>query len=265
MGVLTKPDLAIERATKQAVIDLVLGKRNDLKLGYCVVKNRDADDQNSTLEQRHESENAFFRRDPWSTLAKTRRTGIESLKKRLRDLLLSITKKAFPSVKAEIIKLLRQRREQLDGLGSSRGDSHSQRVYLCRLASEFQRIVACALDANYTYDNIFELDEMKLITVIIGLNERFAFDLWDTGHTWKFQSTSGEDEEDPQPELTELCYTWDAEAYPELDGIIVDPEEVETAPSESTIMGHIKEAYEKSRGPELGTVSFTSSLCQSSN
>ena len=32
MGVLTKPDLASERATQDAVIDLVQGKRNALRL-----------------------------------------------------------------------------------------------------------------------------------------------------------------------------------------------------------------------------------------
>ena len=40
MGVLTKPDLAIEQAVKATVIDLLMGKRNDLQLGYVAVKNR---------------------------------------------------------------------------------------------------------------------------------------------------------------------------------------------------------------------------------
>lgn len=52
MGVLTKPDLATERATQDAVIDLVLGKRNNLKLGYYVVKNRSVDDNTSTTTAR---------------------------------------------------------------------------------------------------------------------------------------------------------------------------------------------------------------------
>ena len=34
MGVLTKPDLALEKATRGAVLDLVRGKRSNLKLGY---------------------------------------------------------------------------------------------------------------------------------------------------------------------------------------------------------------------------------------
>lgn len=42
MGVLTKPDLAAEMATRNAVIDLVRGKGSSLNLGYYVVKNRGA-------------------------------------------------------------------------------------------------------------------------------------------------------------------------------------------------------------------------------
>jgi hypothetical protein len=60
MGVLTKPDLVTEHATFDAVKDLVLGRRNKLQLGYCVVKNRGADDRASTLAERLLQEKAFF-------------------------------------------------------------------------------------------------------------------------------------------------------------------------------------------------------------
>jgi hypothetical protein len=39
MGVLTKPGLATERVTQNAVVDLLQGKRRDLRLGYTVAKN----------------------------------------------------------------------------------------------------------------------------------------------------------------------------------------------------------------------------------
>lgn len=99
MGVLTKPDLAPERAMQQNIVDLILGKRQDLKLGYYVVKNRGADDANSTLQRRNAEEAAFFRDEPWSALAGTNRVGIEALKLRLRDLLMQISKQEFPAVK----------------------------------------------------------------------------------------------------------------------------------------------------------------------
>lgn len=100
MGVLTKPDLAPERAMQQNILDLILGKRQDLKLGYCVVKNRGADDENSTLQMRNDAEKAFFRKDPWSAVASSGRVGMPALKVRLRELLMDISKREFPTVKS---------------------------------------------------------------------------------------------------------------------------------------------------------------------
>lgn len=100
MGVLTKPDLAPERAMQQTIVDLIQGKRQDLKLGYCVVKNRGSDDDNSTLEKRNIEERDFFRKEPWSALASTKRVGISALKVRLNELLMDISRREFPAVKA---------------------------------------------------------------------------------------------------------------------------------------------------------------------
>jgi hypothetical protein len=47
--VLDKPDLTTETATKVAIIDLVTGKRGNLKLGYFVINNRSADDNSLNM------------------------------------------------------------------------------------------------------------------------------------------------------------------------------------------------------------------------
>ncbi|KXJ84908.1 P-loop containing nucleoside triphosphate hydrolase protein, partial [Microdochium bolleyi] len=120
MGVLTKPDLATERATRGAVIDLLLGKRSNLTLGYCVVKNRSADDNDSTIAQRRLSEQIFFSAPEWSGVLD--RCGVPSLQSRLRELLMQISKKEFPNVKAEIERLLKQREADLAAMGQSRAD-----------------------------------------------------------------------------------------------------------------------------------------------
>ena len=66
MAVLTKPDLAIERAMQQIAIDHVKGKRKDLTLGYFIVKNRGSDDSEMTLDEGLALERQFFAREPWS-------------------------------------------------------------------------------------------------------------------------------------------------------------------------------------------------------
>ncbi|OIW28455.1 interferon-induced GTP-binding protein Mx2 [Coniochaeta ligniaria NRRL 30616] len=255
LGVLTKPDLAFERVTKQNVMDLVLGKRNDLKLGYCVVKNRNGDDVDSTLQQRHDSEKAFFRNEPWSIITNTGRVGIAALQARLSELLLAITRKELPHVKAEIAKFLKQNREQLDGLGPPRGEASAQRAYLGKLSTSFQRVATCALDANYVHDGIFtDKPELRLITRVIELNEVFAHTMWQRGHMRKFETPSGMDENDlPNSDRVKLSFKIPFDDYPELEGIIeMEPYECEP-PIKGSIMTHIQAVYDSSRGQELGT------------
>jgi len=257
MGVLTKPDLAIERATQNAVLDLVLGKRNDLRLGYCVIKNRHADDGGSSLKERHAQEKAFFMREPWSSISSMGRTGVDSLKQRLRELLMDVSRREFPKVKAEIGKKLNQFRERLHLMGPSRSDPNAQRLYLGKMASHFQKVADFALNAYYTDDPIFtEQPDLKLITRIIELNEVFSNVFWKRGHTRRFHTETGNDDDEQKAwGEDEVGFNILLDDYPELQDIIfTDFFECEE-PSDESLMDHIEEVFNGSRGPELGTVS----------
>ena len=271
MGVLTKPDLAQERATQQAVIDLVLGRTHDLHLGYCVVKNRGADDKESSLASCRFDEKQFFSRPPWSTIASLSRTGIDSLKQRLRELLMDVTRREFPKVKAEINRMLEDDRKTLNSMGPSRSDSNAQRMYLGKMASQFEKLVGSSLNAYYTEDPIFtERMDLRLITRIIELNESFSKVFAERAHTRNFQSTQGADSGDPKDEEGSddegpedsyggLPLNAMPNAYPELCDIISD-KFVCARPCGDPLMDHIESVFKKSRGPELGTVSLSSPL-----
>ncbi|KAI0616258.1 interferon-induced GTP-binding protein Mx1 [Pyrenophora tritici-repentis] len=183
MGVLTKPDLVTEVATQKAIKDLVLGKGKQLRLGYCVVKNRSADDAQSTVLERLAQEVAFFGKPAWREIAASGRCGVGSLKIRLRDLLMNITKREFPHVKAEAAKQLEQRRKELEDMGPSRTDQSAQMMYLGRLGSKFQAVTQCALNGYYDSESLFaETSGLKLITAATKTNERFANTFWRRGH-----------------------------------------------------------------------------------
>ncbi|KAF1968698.1 hypothetical protein BU23DRAFT_257595 [Bimuria novae-zelandiae CBS 107.79] len=125
MGVLTKPDLMTEKATQETINDLLLGKRNKLRLGFFVVKNRGADDERSTTSERIAEERTFFEKAVWTQVKKTGRCGIPALEARLRDLLRAISKTEFPHVKSDITKFLRERRDELGSIGPSRQNASS--------------------------------------------------------------------------------------------------------------------------------------------
>ncbi len=93
LGILTKPDL-VDKGAEQDIIELVRGRKDKLKLGYSVVRNRGQQDRNATLAERHSMESEFFKAKPWSSLDKDR-VGISTLSPRLRDLLGRITRREF--------------------------------------------------------------------------------------------------------------------------------------------------------------------------
>lgn len=196
MGVLTKPDLVTENATQETIMSLVLGRRNQLRLGYCVVKNRSADDKDSTVVERVLQEKEFFDEPKWREVVDSGRCGIASLKSRLSDLLTTISKNEFPNVRIDVSKRLDTCRDELQSLGPARMRESSQRIYLGNLQSKFQTITQCALNGYYDSAVFTETPCLKLITHVTKMNKMFANDFWKKGHKRPFTG-SGEDGEKP--------------------------------------------------------------------
>ncbi|RDA86121.1 hypothetical protein CP532_1164 [Ophiocordyceps camponoti-leonardi (nom. inval.)] len=259
MGVLTKPDLATEKATRDAVMDLVLGKRSKLKLGYYIVKNRSADDQTSTLAERTAAEKAFFLSLPWASASD--RCGILALKDRLRHLLMSISDQEFPHVKNEVECRLDSCKRDLETMGPARADHSSQRLFLGKLAIRFQTVTQAALNGHYASDNILKTDEdFKLITKIIQLNEAFSDVFWNQGHSYSYGAGVALDNEGEATFGDVSAMAWPKvplAKYYELQSIIQGGDYECPKPSQDPIMSCIQKIFEFSRGPELGTFGGT--------
>ncbi|KAJ2904382.1 Interferon-induced GTP-binding protein Mx1 [Zalerion maritima] len=259
MGVLTKPDLAVEMATKRDAIQLVNGNRNMLRLGYCVVKNRGADDISSTLKDSNCREREFFAQDPWHQLSDSGRTGIESLRQRLRELLMDICKKEFPKVKLEIKKRLAEGHRKLNVMGPSRAEPDAQRIYLGNLSDRFQRVTQHALDATYTHNPIFhDRQDMRLITRILELNEVFANIFWQKGHTRYFSRREDDNEgkERRTGEILEVSCDIRDEDFSDICDILEDKYDC-PPPDTDSILDHVEHEFQNARGRELGTVPVT--------
>ncbi|KAM0521889.1 hypothetical protein ACHAPE_002452 [Trichoderma viride] len=270
LGVLTKPDLAIENATKAVVCDLVRGKRRDLHLGYCVVKNLGADDKSGTMNTRHAQEQALFGQAPWNTLPADR-LGVPALRARIGNLLMDRTRAEFPLVKAEIMANLKKSQDLLKDMGESRSTTDQQRAYVGTIASEFMRIKNYGLDAYYTRHTLFEDDEMRLITRIRAINEAFAHTMYDKGHTKDFHQgdedgvgsgsssprvTSVEPDEVGRSSLYNKEFSFEIPHLGEEDlaDVLSDPYWC-PEPETDDMLQHIQGQYLKSRGYELGTFS----------
>ncbi|KAI0457535.1 interferon-induced GTP-binding protein Mx2 [Xylaria acuta] len=274
MAVLTKPDLAIERATQQIAIDHVLGKRGDLTLGYYVVKNRGPDDTEKTLEQGQAEERIFFSNAPWSVLAHTGKAGIGCLKQRVRELLINLIKKEFPKLKSEVSRELSTVRAHHDEMGPSRSDQHTQRAYLNRMSEAFQSVTRDALTACYTGDNMFsDRHDLRLITRVVEASECYADEMLNNGHMRPFLTGKNDDEEvatDEQyednssfkleteelPSISEkqgIDFGTIAQDYPELEEIFDSWDGSQDDANACGIMEYIEGVYRSSRGQDLGT------------
>lgn len=270
LGVLTKPDLVKESAAKLAVCSLVAGKRRPLSLGYYIVRNRGADEDDRVDQDALE---LMFRQEPWSSLAPDR-VGILALKRRLESLLAQITRREFPGLRREITEMQAECQREIDSLGPARPSEREQRNYLCGIAERFEDYGRRAIDAKYADCDFFDRPEVRLVTGLVNLTVAFGYFLRQYGHLRRFQDVGrtepaaaaveardGEDSLEPGPmELRErlrsalaTCGTDIKDEFPELGDIVTDQSEID-APRDG-IMDWIKILHIQSRGMDLGTFS----------
>ncbi|KAK1674720.1 dynamin family protein [Colletotrichum godetiae] len=272
LGVLTKPDLVSENATREAAMDLVRGKRRDIQLGYYVVKNRGADDSSSSKKDRDSDEKIFFAEEPWSRLDQSR-LGIPALRIRLRGLLMDRTKSEFPKVRREINDRLAEAKAKLEDLGQPRSNADEQRAYLGKIVSRFTELKNFGVDAYYTGDPIFDKHpEFRLATRIREMNTAFSSMFFKSAHTRSFDDLAddevevkvkakaahipddGEDGDATRNDLYRIAFTVPADVYGELDTVLTDPCKC-PPPLDDSIMKHLQQLYLMSRGFEMGTFS----------
>ncbi|KAK8861905.1 interferon-induced GTP-binding protein Mx1 [Apiospora arundinis] len=254
MGVLTKPDLATENASKETIRDLVMGRGSHLKLGCHVVKNRGADDKSSTSSERSAAEEAFFMGSAWLPIAD--RCGTDSLIPGLRGLLMNISKQEMPHVKIDIEEKLQACKGKLEVMGPPRATEQSQRLYLAKLASRFQDVTRAALNGYYAGDKIFkDYSSLRLTTLLMKLNEDFArvFDYLAPKSTFAPGSACNDSEAKALADKESHTFGVLARVFPELSEILHEVDYICPAPKKNAIMGLIQGVYASGRGPELGT------------
>lgn len=276
LGILTKPDLVLERSAKLSVCSLLEGRKKPLKLGYFLVRNRggDQDDENENAASSLTQREAMFQEEPWNSLPDDR-LGVFALRERLQELLGHITNREFPKLRAETRGMLEEAEKELDDLGPARQTDREQQQYLMTIAGKFQTLVRAALDANYSSHAAFDNGELRLITAVVNTTDRFNKDFADTSRTYFFESERATSAKLPAPIRELLNGDWLPEKTEKTDsetasnntdasnpemfrGLekIISPEEPVARPIEG-IMEWIESVYQGSRGIELGTFSPT--------
>lgn len=267
LGILTKPDLVTEHSAKVAVCNLVLGKKRPLTLGYYVVRNRGADNDDAF---NYGAAEQMFRDAPWNSLPRDR-LGVQALKAKLSELLSQIARKGFPELRKEVSRQLSYCRTELEGLGPARQTERDQRLFLSTIARRFQELVDAALSAHYSRHPMFEeKEELRLITYVVNLTEMFNYDFERKAHVHSFE-TSGSTPPNSDEDAESEAYDSSADEHAEQTGKFVEDIDLEEFAvlenivskdcqiddPKSGIMEWTESLYLRSRGLDLGTFGGT--------
>ncbi|KAM7223606.1 P-loop containing nucleoside triphosphate hydrolase protein [Rhypophila decipiens] len=275
LGILTKPDLLSENRAKASICDMVNGKRKPLNLGYYVVRNKGADDPDDDAGADSDDDilaerEVIFREEPWSSLPRER-LGVKALRERLQDLLGQITDRSFPFVRMETRHMLAQCRKLRDELGDPRQTEHEQQKYLMGIAARFQSLARTALEADYSSDQAFSNDHLRLITAVINLTGRFNERFIQSSPVYAFQTRKPSSDRSGESLMSTLVSSLvnglasmdiakpddaELEEFPELEAVITD--DWATRDPKEGIMAWIDSLYSRSRGVDL--FSYSSKL-----
>jgi hypothetical protein len=250
-------------------LELVTNTRGKgrFELGYTIVCNRSQSDLSITFDERNAKEVAFFTQDPWSSIPKER-AGIKALKLRLNNLLVDVTRRSFQGVAVDIRSRIRKLELQLEIIGPVRQTAYEQRNHLINVASKFREITTKAIDAYYSRDQCFEMDDIfRLATLVVEMNEEFSETVHKEGFTRAFSGARPAAKDlslgTLSPARSPDCDTahssvqpstpeTESPEYPELRSIMAQAEAL-PEPAGDGIMEWITDKYKRSKGFEIGT------------
>lgn len=226
LGIITKPDLLDSGSeTELRFVKLAKNEIVRLKLGWHVVKNRSPRQSQLSHAERDLDERNFFETSAWKSLARSD-VGIDALSSKLSNLLVVHIQKELPSIIAAIRDAVKLTDEKLAALGEPRETEGQQRLYLTKIAENFQKLTDNAMGGVYS-DSFFALSNpgdrnpSRLRTEIQNLNIAFAHTMYRKGHTWDILDNELSFAADPNLLLSN--------AIQEYDAAFEDPERISRA------------------------------------
>jgi hypothetical protein len=163
------------------------------ELGYTLVCNRSQSDLGITNDERNAREAIFFKREPWSAIPEER-AGAKSLKGRLNNLLVEVTRHNFQAVAEDVRLRIHNLEGELNDMGPGRHTPNDQRNHLIRIATDVREITSRAVDAYYGRDPCFEDNTFRLATNVMTMNKSFSDAIAQKGCTRRFRTQSSEND-----------------------------------------------------------------------
>lgn len=184
MGIVTQPDMnEAGSEEEETYLQFIRNEKIKLQLGWHVLRNRSYKTSQVSDEKRDAIEKEFFEQGRWASLPRGE-VGIDSLRHRLSNILLSHVRRNLPGLITDIQEKIRHHEQKLAKMGVPRSTIQDQRQFLVNISSRFERIMNQALNGSYVddffggfKDNSVSTEDFRfrrLRAVIREINEYFA-------------------------------------------------------------------------------------------
>lgn len=242
MGVITNPDGANHH---EEVLKLMNKKLSGLGIEWHCLKNLSHQERESAAEGvlsdiRDQKEKSFFQKSPWMGIPEEER-GIDSLRKRLRDIQAEVIRRQAPRVVSELRKQKEKVQKNLSQMGEPRTTIKEQADYLAEMAQEFRECVENAVRGEYkgrSYfrgleDTDFDSQIRRFRACIREMNRVFACTMMRRGKTHEIDPFIGVDIDMQRHSAESVDHTRDSHDHTENT---LNPADGEPNPAEETTM-----------------------------
>lgn len=255
LGIITKPDrLPPGSGSEQAFISLARNEDVLFTLGWHVLRNRSFEEGAFSFLERNASEEAYFRKSNFKTLAKDC-VGINSLRTRLSGLLFDHVKQELPKLREDLDEALEQSKSQAAMMGKPRTTSQECRSCLTQLSLEYYDVCKAAVDGRYEGDYFNQVTDQifshtspasirRLRAVVQYMNEEFVGKIRTIGHKYHFKHL-----ENARANIQDTSENIPASAKPITTS--TPTSETPTKLSHSEALHWVDQALVRTRGREL--------------
>lgn len=153
-----------------------------------------------TTEERRNTELAYFSTEIWKKQGlDPSRVGIDRLRCFLEEILDSHIERELPKVREDIRRLLREKHEELDKLGTERKSPNQIRMFLTKVSTNYSNVIQAGVEGSYggRDASFFEIRDGRLsvrLRAAIHLeNEKFSQHMRQYGENRKIVSSNHPD------------------------------------------------------------------------
>lgn len=210
LGIMTKLDKFPSASPRglQAIQCAKTGKNDfvTLRHGWHMLRNRDYEARNTSIQERNARELEFFSKDGWNNVPAHNR-GASTLRDKLSDMLFKEIRGNLPTIVQDIKARISDCESQAERLGDTKSTDLQRTDQLHKVSGELHKLIDAATKGPYTTLRFFdqepseEISPRRLRACLRGYLKQFSSHMHDSGMRFSFA------QDDQAVTVTELNFS----------------------------------------------------------